>query len=297
MASNTLRTILLKGQAQGKRREAVANAAITPGHLCEYMSTGNVRKHATAGGEAYPLFAAENEVFGGEIGTDYVAEERALLWHATQGDEINALVAAAAVAVVIGDRLESAGDGTLRKFTAQVEPNEDGLYDIATLAISATPDQFKTTTTAAYKLDAVQYEKAATDNLVFTANDTVNTAGAAGIKYGIWRVQINAAGVVSTKPGGGLADQVYTSAALALAALPAVDAGNVSLGYITVASPTLTAFIANTTALTTIGAFVDETVVAVNPASIVQAGAVASAMEAVDNSAGGAVARIRVMIL
>lgn len=115
MPSNTLRTILLKGQAQGKRREATCNAAITPGHLCEYMSTGNIRVHALAAGAAYPLFAAENELFGNEITVAYAANDRGLFWHATPGDEINALVPAAAAAIVIGDYLESNGDGTLKK--------------------------------------------------------------------------------------------------------------------------------------------------------------------------------------
>ena len=35
------KTIVLKGQ--GTASEATANAAITPGHLVELMSTGNIR--------------------------------------------------------------------------------------------------------------------------------------------------------------------------------------------------------------------------------------------------------------
>lgn len=137
MASNTLRTILLKGQGQGKRREATCNAAITPGHLCEYMSTGNVRKHATAAGNAYPLFAAENELFGNAITDDYAASDRGYFWHATPGDEVNALVAAAAIAIVIGDRLESAGDGTLKKHAAAAPAaaNVDGCIGYAMEAV------------------------------------------------------------------------------------------------------------------------------------------------------------------
>lgn len=126
MSSNTNRTIFLKGQPEGKRREAVANAAIKPGYLCEYMSSGNVRKHATAGGNAYSLFAGENELFGDDIDTSYATNDRALLWHATPGDEINALVAAAASAIVIGDLLDSAGDGTLRKYTAPSQAVAEG---------------------------------------------------------------------------------------------------------------------------------------------------------------------------
>jgi hypothetical protein len=133
----------------------------------------------------------------------------------------------------------------------------DGLLVHGALAISAgEADQFKTTATAVYTIAGVTYTKAATDALEFTAADTINTAGGdIGTAYGIWLVQINAAGAISTKPGGGLSDQVYESSALAIAALPAVDSGNVSLGYILVATPTSTPFTANTTVLTTIGSF------------------------------------------
>jgi len=281
--------IILKGN--GIRKERIANAAITPGMLVELMSTNKVRKHASAGAYAQSAYAVENEVVGDDIDVDYAAADNVLYNVMERGAEINALVAAAAAALVIGDKLESAGDGTLRKLTAGADA--DGLYDIGTLAISATADQFKTTTTAIFKIGGAQYSKVATDNLEFTAADTVNAAAGAGIKYGIWRVQIDAAGTISTKPGGGLADQVYTTAALALAALPAVDANNVSLGYITVASPTSTAFTCNTTALTTIGAFVDETTLDAFSAFL----PIAVALEAVDNSAGGAVARIKVEVL
>lgn len=137
MASNTNKTIFLKGQDLGKRREALANAALKPGYLLEYMSTGKVRKHATAAGNAYPLFAAENELFGDGIDTAYAADDNVLMWHATSGDEINALVAAAAGAIVIGDRLESAGDGTLRKHAAAAPAaaNVNGAVAIAMEAV------------------------------------------------------------------------------------------------------------------------------------------------------------------
>jgi hypothetical protein len=133
----------------------------------------------------------------------------------------------------------------------------DGLLVHGALAISAgEADQFKTTATAVYTIAGVTYTKAATDALEFTAADTINTAGGdIGPAFGIWLVQINAAGAVSTKPGGGLSDQVYESSALAIAALPSPDASNVSLGYILVETPTSTPFVCNTTALTTIGAF------------------------------------------
>lgn len=126
--------------------------------------------------------------------------------------------------------------------------NASGCLSIGTLAISATPEKFKTTTTAYYRISGIQYSKAATDNLVFSAADTINKGTAAGLYYGIWLVQINAAGTVSTKSPS--ADQVYTSSALAIAALPAVDTGNIALGYILVQSKTGAAWTANTDDLT-----------------------------------------------
>jgi hypothetical protein len=120
---------------------------------------------------------------------------------------------------------------------------------IGTLAISATVEDFKTTTTFIGRVGGIQVDKAATDNLGFSAADTINTAAAAGQYWGVWLVQINAAGTVSTKPGGGLSDQVYADEATAIAALPAVDAGNISVGHITVRSKEATAWTANTDAL------------------------------------------------
>ena len=133
----------------------------------------------------------------------------------------------------------------------------DGLLIDGTLTISATADQYKTVSTAVYTISGVTYTKAATDNLEFTLADTINTGSAATAYWGIWLVQINAAGTVSTKAGGGLADQLYASEALAIAALPAVDASNAALGYIVVASTVSTPFTCNTTDLTTIGTFSD----------------------------------------
>ena len=124
----------------------------------------------------------------------------------------------------------------------------DGLLSISTLAISATAEKFKTTTTSYYMIDAIQYSKAATDNLVFSAADTINTGTAVGSFWGAWLVQINAAGTISTKSVS--ADQVYTSEALAIAALPAVDTGNVSLGYITINANDDSSWTANTDDMT-----------------------------------------------
>lgn len=103
----------------------------------------------------------------------------------------------------------------------------DGLLSIGTLAVSATAEKFKTTTTAYYRINGIQYSKAATDNLTFTAAHVVTA-----LKYGVILLQINAAGTISSKVPAATATtaMAYESAALAAAAKPAVDTGNVELG-------------------------------------------------------------------
>lgn len=109
------RTILVKGDFD--RREADAAAAVTPGMLLELTSTGDVQPHSAADGPAQNAFAFENEIFGQGIDTAYAAGDRCLYGIAGDGATINALVAAGAAAIAIGDYLSSAGDGTLHKYT------------------------------------------------------------------------------------------------------------------------------------------------------------------------------------
>jgi len=96
---------------------------------------------------------------------------------------------------------------------------------------AGTTNEFKVANTA-YTISGATYVKTATTGLTFTANNKINDTPNAGDYWGIWRVQIDSAGTISTKPGGGLSDQVYTNSVDAIAALPAVDASHVSLGYI-----------------------------------------------------------------
>lgn len=58
-----------------KRDEALANAALKPGHLIELISTGKVQKHATADGHAGMLVALENLMAGKGIDDTYAADE------------------------------------------------------------------------------------------------------------------------------------------------------------------------------------------------------------------------------
>lgn len=107
------RTIRLKGH--GTRMEAEANGTIKPGSLLQIQSTGKLVVMPTAALKPGALFALENELIGLGIDDNYVTGDlvQAEAMHA--GMWVNALVAAAAPAIVIGDYLEAAADGTLRK--------------------------------------------------------------------------------------------------------------------------------------------------------------------------------------
>ncbi len=128
-------TIVVKGQPIAK--EAKANAAITPGHLVELRSDGELQVHGTAAGTAAKAFARENEVFGTGIDTAYAAEDNVLYSVFRPGDEINALVAAGAPAIVINDKLESAGDGTLRKVVTSAATADTARSSVVAIATEA----------------------------------------------------------------------------------------------------------------------------------------------------------------
>lgn len=122
--------------------EAVANAAFTPGHLIELMSTGKVRKHATAGGvRPSRWFAREKEYNGANLDTGYAANEQVVYASCRPGDRVYALVAASAAAIVAGDVLESAGDGTLRKAVDYLTDSSGGTANTTVQSVSASYTQ------------------------------------------------------------------------------------------------------------------------------------------------------------
>lgn len=144
------KTIVLRGK--GIRKEAPVQAAntVTPGHLCERHTDGSVRPHGTAGGIApAKLIAVENEIAGKGIDENYAAAEQCLLEALPAGCEIYAILATSQT-IVIGDKLESNGDGTLRKHVPQtaVPP------DVAVGQIVATALEAVTTTGATARIRA-----------------------------------------------------------------------------------------------------------------------------------------------
>jgi hypothetical protein len=123
-----------------------------------------------------------------------------------------------------------AGKAVVAILDVHADRETDGVRQDGNLAISAVAaEKFKPTQTLKYQISGVDYEKAATDNLTFSAAHAV-----AANKFGIILVQINAAGAISTKVPG--ATQNYDDAPTALAALPAADAGKIAIGRIAIAA-------------------------------------------------------------
>jgi len=114
--------------------EFVANAAITPGHLIELMSTGKVRAHASVEGNALPMFALEDELQGNGIDDAYDALDPVQCWIPGRGDIVNAILKDN-VTAVIGSELSSAGDGTLQVHVA--DDSDDPSYPEAIIGYAA----------------------------------------------------------------------------------------------------------------------------------------------------------------
>jgi hypothetical protein len=110
-------TIALRTVGEPCIDEAKCAATITPGMLVEQykVSSGvvGVRPHNKAGGNATPIFALANQLQGKEITDNYSSGDIVTFQTFRSGDEVYALIYASE-AVVIGSKLESQGDGTLK---------------------------------------------------------------------------------------------------------------------------------------------------------------------------------------
>lgn len=111
-----MKTVILK-RYNNVQFEAIAHEAITPGSLVEVISTGKVKKHATAQGNAIPYFVIEDAIMGKTIDDNVAQGDLARVMVAGRGDEVNAILNTSQT-IVVGDLLASAGDGTLEEFTA-----------------------------------------------------------------------------------------------------------------------------------------------------------------------------------
>lgn len=138
-------------------------------------------------------------------------------------------------------RTDGVNQGDLVKFLQNVRDNVnaisaavsgilgDGLMAHGGLEIDSTPEDFATSAIAVYRIGGVSYQKAATTGISFTAAHVVTLE-----TFGIILIQIDAAGAISTKVPAATPTtaMAFASAALAIAALPEADEGNVALGYI-----------------------------------------------------------------
>lgn len=121
----TAKTIVTKGN--GIRKERLAGATITPGMVLKLQSDNTVDPHGGESKTTGTWVALENELFGQGIDDNYVANDRVLIEVLVPGCEFNALIGAAAPAIVIGDILEiGAVAGTLQKVeTATATPQDE----------------------------------------------------------------------------------------------------------------------------------------------------------------------------
>lgn len=127
-------TIAVKGEFVQK--ELAAAAAITPGFLVERTSAGTIQAHSSAGQNAAKSFALEDALQGDALDDAYATSDRVQFGVFQRGAEVNALLANGET-VVIGDFVESNGDGYLRKHTAAASAGEEYVECIVGQAVEA----------------------------------------------------------------------------------------------------------------------------------------------------------------
>jgi len=132
----TINTIRLKNYSD-VFEEYAAGAAIVPGSLVELTpaTADTVRVHATAGGNAIPMFALEDELQGKGINDDYATGDRVQVWIPGRGDQVYALLKDEQD-IAIGDFMESAGLGQVQKHAADVGDSTVGGVQNAIIGVA-----------------------------------------------------------------------------------------------------------------------------------------------------------------
>lgn len=117
----TPKTIWLSGPGKEVNTYG-AKAAITPGHLIEYVNTAGVwqvQKHSVAAG-AGPLMVARNQSMQNKgVDDDYGVDDLVEAVVVDPGGTAWMFIASGQN-IAFGDKLESAGNGTLRIFNSGV---------------------------------------------------------------------------------------------------------------------------------------------------------------------------------
>ena len=138
--------------------EFTAAAAIYPGMLVEQTpASTTLRKHATAGGNAIPMFALEDELQGKGLGDQYASGDKVQVWIAGRGDIVYARIADEAN-IAIGDYLESNGYGCLRELVSAVGDSSTGVITNHIIGIALdTKDLTGLSTTDSSERETEQY--------------------------------------------------------------------------------------------------------------------------------------------
>lgn len=104
------------GGTRTEENQFAASEAITPGHLIEMFNSSGVhrwRKHTTAGGNTQAAFATEQSMLNLGVDDAYAAGDLVEASIGQKGSTFWALIASGQN-ITFGQKLESAGDGTLK---------------------------------------------------------------------------------------------------------------------------------------------------------------------------------------
>jgi hypothetical protein len=135
----TKRTIKIKSYLN-IHLELTAAAAITPGMLIMRTSANKVQAHNVSAGPAQKMFALEDAYQGRTISQAYDAttNKHVICWLPTPGDRVNAILDdASGTTVAIGDFVESAGDGRVKKSTVSSAGVLENAASIIGVAVEA----------------------------------------------------------------------------------------------------------------------------------------------------------------
>lgn len=112
------------------QKELLADEVLSPGHLLEVSAAGKWQKHSTANTRKHTAFAEAKLYEGKEITDAYADGDSVIGLIFPPGAEVVARVAAGATAIVVGDPLTPAADGTLKKATV-------GTHELVATALEA----------------------------------------------------------------------------------------------------------------------------------------------------------------
>jgi len=151
--------------------EYVASGIITPGMLLKYDSDGKVL--ATNATEAMSLFAMEDELQGKGIDDNYAVGDPVQVWVPYRGDQVYGWLSGASV--VAGDFLQSAGDGSLKKYGQTLAAATVDVLCLAAAGFSLTADTSGSAGNAISITIAEGAVTAGAETVVVTGTDIVVT--------------------------------------------------------------------------------------------------------------------------